>query len=71
MALIMPASRHWGVCIMTFKDAPNGETNSIYTSWMQTAGYDNVGYLRRLESFSKEEIQHLIWLLSEELKQKG
>lgn len=46
-------------------------TQNIYTSWMQTAGYGPLGYLRRLETFSEEDIQHLIWLLHEELKQKG
>lgn len=51
---------------MTFKDDVNGKTNSIYTSWMQTAGYDNVGYLRRLESFSDEELVHLGGCLEEE-----
>lgn len=41
-------------------------TQNIYTSWMQTAGYDNVGYLRRLESFSDEELVHLGRCLEEE-----
>lgn len=56
------------------------DTQNIYAGWFEVIcepieNFDGtpsgMTQLKSLQSFSKEEIQHLIWLLNEELKQKG
>lgn len=51
------------------------KTNNIYKSWFETAatnkrytGHGEVGILKELNHFSIEELQHLHWILEEEIK---
>ena len=50
--------------------ASNKVTNNIYDSWLSTLATLSHEYTKGLDSLSKEEIHHLIWLLVEELNSR-
>lgn len=50
----------------------NKITNNIYTSWVETIdrnGY-NSNRVRPLDKFSEDELNHLVWLITEELNSR-
>ena len=48
------------------------ETNNIYKSWIQSVDRNghNTHRLRSLDKFSIEELQHLKWLIEEEMRSR-
>ena len=46
----------------------NRVTQNIYTSWVETIDRNN--RIRRLDKFSQDELQHLLWLINEELNSR-
>ena len=52
----------------------DGVTSNIYSSWYETIKRNGTGSklnpIRSLKNLSKNEINHLIWLLNEELSSR-
>ena len=50
----------------------DGKTNNIYKSWLETVDCNRFpsNRIKKLSSFTVEEIHHLIWLLQEELRSR-
>lgn len=58
---------------MPFKDSAEGKTHNIYTSWFMTAGEKCHGdgmitWLRDLDDFTLDELNHLKWLIEQEIE---
>lgn len=50
-----------------FKDDPNGKTHDIYSSWYETVTCSYHNDVRELGEFSLEELNHLKWLIEQEI----